>query len=213
MGEPRLIKRYANRKLYDTTRSSYITLDEIADMIREGDEIRIIDNKTKEDLTAVTMAQILVEEEKRQKRTGPLPTLRDLIQHSGDLLSRTTRSITEPVTHIRSSVEESVQRLIRSGEERAEETRETLRGWVEGQTKAVEDIQHRFDERLRMLTGGLNIVGRLQKELQALRARVETLEAALEAAHQSARSAPAEAGSAGGPPAASSPPGDGTTPA
>ena len=65
--EPRVIKRYANRKLYDTSRSCYITLEEIAELLRTGEEIRIIDNKSKEDLTSVTMAQILVEEEKRQK--------------------------------------------------------------------------------------------------------------------------------------------------
>ncbi len=114
----RLIKRYANRKLYDTTASTYITLDEIAQMIKSGDEIQIIDNKSKEDLTAVTMAQILVEEEKRERR-GDAPSslagLRDLIQHNTALLSR---RITQPVSNIRSTVEESVTKLIRSGEER-----------------------------------------------------------------------------------------------
>jgi polyhydroxyalkanoate synthesis repressor PhaR len=190
--EPRLIKRYANRKLYDTARSSYITLDEIGQMIRDGQDVRIIDNKSKEDLTAVTMAQILVEDEKRQRRTGPLPTLRDLILHSGEILTRTTRSIAEPVTQIRTSVEESVQRLIRSGEERAEETREGLRAWVESQTRAVEEMQQRFDERVRVVTGGLTVIGRVQRELQALRARVEHLEGLLKR-----RGAEGKAGAAG----------------
>jgi polyhydroxyalkanoate synthesis repressor PhaR len=153
----RLIKRYANRKLYDTTASTYITLDEIAQMIKSGDEIQIIDNKSKEDLTAVTMAQILVEEEKRERRgdgASSLAGLRDLIQHNTALLSR---RITQPVTSIRTSVEESVTKLIRSGEERVAETREQVQEFIDG----------------------LDPLGRLQHDMVELRARVEYLEAKL----------------------------------
>ncbi len=153
----RLIKRYANRKLYDTTASTYITLDEIAQMIKSGDEIQIIDNKSKEDLTAVTMAQILVEEEKRERR-GDAPSslagLRDLIQHNTALLSR---RITQPVSNIRSTVEESVTKLIRSGEERVAETREHVQEFIDG----------------------LDPLGCLQQELAELRERVDLLEAKL----------------------------------
>ena len=59
--QPKVIKRYANRKLYDTERSCYVTLDEISQMIKEGDDVKVVDNKTKDDLTAVTLAQIIVE--------------------------------------------------------------------------------------------------------------------------------------------------------
>ena len=67
MSEPRVIKRYANRKLYDTQSSQYVTLDQIAQMIRAGEEVRVLDNNSKDDLTSVTLAQIIFEEEKRQK--------------------------------------------------------------------------------------------------------------------------------------------------
>src|SRR5471030_2495155 len=63
--EPKVIKRYTNRKLYDTVESRYVTLDEIAQMIKAGAEVKIIDNRTKEDLTSVTLAQIIFEEEKK----------------------------------------------------------------------------------------------------------------------------------------------------
>src|SRR5215208_6177968 len=53
--EPKVIKRYTNRKLYDTVESRYVTLDEIAAMIKAGAEVKIIDNRTKEDLTSVTL--------------------------------------------------------------------------------------------------------------------------------------------------------------
>ena len=56
MIEPRLIKRYANRKLYDTRDSRYVTLQQIAELVRDGEDVKIIDNKSKEDLTNVTLA-------------------------------------------------------------------------------------------------------------------------------------------------------------
>jgi polyhydroxyalkanoate synthesis repressor PhaR len=60
--EPKVIKRYTNRKLYDTVESRYVTLDEIAEMVKAGAEVKVIDNRTKEDLTSVTLAQIIFEE-------------------------------------------------------------------------------------------------------------------------------------------------------
>jgi polyhydroxyalkanoate synthesis repressor PhaR len=75
----RTIKRYSNRKLYDTTDSRYVTLQQIAGLIRNGDEIRVIDKTTQQDLTAATMAQIIFEEEKRGPRL-PVEGLRKIIR-------------------------------------------------------------------------------------------------------------------------------------
>jgi polyhydroxyalkanoate synthesis repressor PhaR len=72
MSEPRVIKRYSNRKLYDTQSSRYVTLEQIADLVRGGEDVRIVDNNTKEDLTSITLAQIIFEEEKKQKSFLPL---------------------------------------------------------------------------------------------------------------------------------------------
>jgi len=66
-----IIKRYQNRKLYDTSDSCYVTLEDIGEMIRIGKEIKVIDNKSGEDLTAVTLAQIIFEAQKR--KTSVLP--------------------------------------------------------------------------------------------------------------------------------------------
>ncbi|MGA7740513.1 MAG: polyhydroxyalkanoate synthesis regulator DNA-binding domain-containing protein [Polyangia bacterium] len=75
----RTIKRYSNRKLYDTHDSHYVTLQQIAALIRNGDEIRVIDKTTQQDLTAATMAQIIFEEEKRGPRL-PAEGLRRIIR-------------------------------------------------------------------------------------------------------------------------------------
>src|SRR5271156_4217725 len=82
----RVIKRYSNRKLYDTRDSRYVTLQQIGEMVRAGEEVQIIDNATKEDKTEVTLALIISEDLKAQPRSVPLGTLRDLIQERGERL-------------------------------------------------------------------------------------------------------------------------------
>ena len=84
--EPKVIKRYTNRKLYDTVESRYVTVDEIAHMIKGGAEVKIIDNRTKEDLTSVTLAQIIFEEEKKRSQM-PLGVLREIIRHGGEAVA------------------------------------------------------------------------------------------------------------------------------
>src|SRR3954451_3346285 len=93
MPETRIIKRYANRKLYDTEHSRYVTLDQISEMIRKGDDVKIVDNKTKEDLTTVTLAQIIFEEEKKQRSFLPLGAMRNIIQSGGEWFAEAQRRV------------------------------------------------------------------------------------------------------------------------
>jgi polyhydroxyalkanoate synthesis repressor PhaR len=79
--EPILIKRYENRKLYDCSRSAYITLEEIAALIREGNEVRVVDAKTNEDLTKSTLALIVMEGERQKKNLLPLSFMYQLIKY------------------------------------------------------------------------------------------------------------------------------------
>lgn len=84
---PKIIKRYQNRKLYDTQQSCYVTLDDIAKMIRASEEVTVIDNKTKRDITASTLSQIIFEAEKKAADYAPLYVLRDIIQHGNGSMS------------------------------------------------------------------------------------------------------------------------------
>jgi polyhydroxyalkanoate synthesis repressor PhaR len=93
MPDTRIIKRYANRKLYDTEHSRYVTLDQISEMIRNGDDVKIVDNKTKEDLTTVTLAQIIFEEEKKQRSFLPLGAMRNIIQSGGQWFAEAQRRV------------------------------------------------------------------------------------------------------------------------
>ena len=74
----RIIKHYANRKLYDTAESHYVTLTALAALLRQGEEIRVVDKGTRRDLTAPTLAQIIFEEERHQPRL-PVVALRKII--------------------------------------------------------------------------------------------------------------------------------------
>ena len=113
-GKAKIVKRYSNRKLYDTERSKYVTLDEIARMIKAGDEVTIIDNESKEDLTSVTLTQIIYEEEKRESRM-PLAMLRNLIQTGGTSLQDFfDKSVKAPVVGSIDSAQKSVEELRQS---------------------------------------------------------------------------------------------------
>jgi len=77
-----VIKKYANRRLYDTSNSRYINLEDIAALVRNGKDVQVVDASTGEDITRVTLTQIIVEDAKDQPSGLPLELLRQLIQAS-----------------------------------------------------------------------------------------------------------------------------------
>jgi len=111
--ERHLIKKYANRKLYDTRTSRYITLDEIAELVRGGHEIKVVDRDHGADLTQVTLSQIVLSEEKR----GPAR----IVDAGGEILHDRGQALLE---YVRSAL--NVPADIRSQVERRREGLETL---------------------------------------------------------------------------------------
>lgn len=109
----KIIKRYQNRKLYDTSDSCYVTLEDIGDMIKLGEEVQIIDNQTKEDLTGVTLAQIIFEEQKKKTHVLPLSTFRQIIQSGGetlkDIVNKAVESGGRELHHVREIVDEKIR--------------------------------------------------------------------------------------------------------
>jgi polyhydroxyalkanoate synthesis repressor PhaR len=81
---PVVIKKYANRRLYNTETSSYITLEHLAAMTREGRDFKVVDAKTDDDITHNVLTQIIMEEESRGQTMLPVPFLRQLIAMYGD---------------------------------------------------------------------------------------------------------------------------------
>jgi len=84
---PKIIKKYGNRKLYDTEQSSYVVLKDIEKMIRNKEEIQIIDNETKEDITISTLTQIIFSSEKKSDNCVPLDILTSIIRDGDGSLS------------------------------------------------------------------------------------------------------------------------------
>jgi polyhydroxyalkanoate synthesis repressor PhaR len=114
-----LIKRYANRKLYDTESKRYITLDGIAEMIRQQQDVKVVDHETGEDITALTQAQIIFEQE-RKLRTGiPRTVFTNLIQTSSDTISQVWHVLIPPdemKKTVDAEIEKRVQGLMKAGE-------------------------------------------------------------------------------------------------
>jgi polyhydroxyalkanoate synthesis repressor PhaR len=78
-----VIKKYENRRLYDTTRSQYVNLDEVAQLVREGNEVQVLDAATGEDITRLILTQIIVEHAKSPNSVFPLDALRQMVVASG----------------------------------------------------------------------------------------------------------------------------------
>lgn len=179
--EPKVIKRYTNRKLYDTVESRYVTLDEIAEMVKQGMEVKVIDNRSKDDLTSVTLAQIIFEEEKK-KNQMPLSVLRHFIRHPGESLTGFIQEKVSPrVASIREGAQVEINRLgsLFKREESSTEGTSAL-DLLKASQRAFEDWQRKLDDRVRQVAEGL--VGNLPalgRDMQNLRQKLESLETKL----------------------------------
>jgi len=86
MAEKILLKKYANRRLYDTEQSKYVTISEVAHRIRNGQQVEVIDAKSKEDVTAFILSQIIMEEARKKNILLPVPLLHLIIQYGDNVL-------------------------------------------------------------------------------------------------------------------------------
>jgi len=163
----KVIKRYSNRKLYDTSDSCYVTLDDVARMVMEGHELQVLDNATKKDLTAVTLAQIVLEQE-RKKRRMPLHLLKAMVKKPSESIADFLR--TELGNRVQ-SLKESAERLL-SPEGKAHE----------GSKHMPAESQKRLDERLFSLAEEfMASIYVSAGDLAKLNARIETLEKRIQA--------------------------------
>jgi polyhydroxyalkanoate synthesis repressor PhaR len=196
-GSPKVIKRYANRKLYDTAESRYVTLEGIAAMVKQGIDIQIVDNRSKDDLTSVTLAQIILEEERKRSRM-PLDVLRDIIRNGGESISGFIQREVQPrVTSLREEAEASLERLRRDVP--GDKPRELLgtlqamllewQGRVDGRVHAAVETVSQFPQIARELQ---QIAGRLGE----LESRIANLEDGESASDIESRAADHASGSA-----------------
>jgi len=198
-----LIKRYANRKLYNTETSRYITLRGIAELIEADEDVRVIDNETGEDITSVTLSQILVDSE-RESRSVPKTLLSDLIQRGGDALYGALRRGVDDASEGLEELQRNVRRLIHRGEADGQR----LSDWIAFATPDFDRVIQNALERVFKL---LDLPRRgdieaLNESLQRVAEAVARLESARRAGAGSPPGAGAASSAAGASPAASPPP-------
>jgi polyhydroxyalkanoate synthesis repressor PhaR len=157
----RLVKRYGNRKLYDTSESRYVTLDEIGRWVKAGEEVKILENDSGEDLTAVTFAQIILEEERRKSGLLSLRVLRELIQHGEAALQGLAATVDRGMEVIRSAPERAQRRV-------QELTQVSER---------LGELQRRVDEVVRRSLEMVVTHPTFQKEMRRIERTVRALEA------------------------------------
>ena len=158
-----VIKRYSNRKLYDTQESRYVTLEEIEEMIRAGREIAVVDAGSGEDLTSVTLTQIILENERARRASLPAAFLHQLIKHGEswqDFVQKSMRASLEGMV----SSQRDMERIFRDWSVRA--------GWgSRGVASPAPEVKR---------DGVGDDTDRLRDEVSALRDRLRSLEERLQ---------------------------------
>jgi polyhydroxyalkanoate synthesis repressor PhaR len=153
---PVIIKKYGNRRMYDTSASRYVNLEDLAGMIRDGKEVKVVDAKTGEDLTRLTLSQIISEDVKDKPTGLPLELLRQLIVASDQ------------------ARQEFMMWYLRSAFDTYEKVQSAL------QTRLT-DVQSAITTPLESMKRFLDVrpAAESESELQALRKRLADLEARL----------------------------------
>lgn len=171
----RLIKRYGNRKLYDVVASQYITLDGIRELVREGEDVRVVDNDSDEDLTAVTFAQIIFEDAKKQNGDRALPLFRWLIQRGDEAMRDLFRSVErgrEALDSVREATEKKVHQLVAPAQPR--------RGsFIDELMHAPQQLQQRIDTQVRQSVERVTNHPAFRKEIRRVEDSIKRLESRL----------------------------------
>ncbi|MBN2695521.1 polyhydroxyalkanoate synthesis regulator DNA-binding domain-containing protein [bacterium] len=142
-----IIKRYPNRKLYNTENSQYITLDEIGELVKQNIDLKVVDNKTQEDITNIIMAQVVLNIERKERNSSTIKdSIKDLISNSGGYINKT-----------KTTIKQEVERLLKRGEEE------------------IETISKKIDEKVRDSINSIFIVN-LVKDILSMKEKMELME-------------------------------------
>jgi polyhydroxyalkanoate synthesis repressor PhaR len=179
----RVIKRYPNRKLYDTQAKQYISLERIAELIREGEEVHVVDHTSHDDLTTVTLTQVIFEQEKKQDSELPRTILTALIRASGDTLNTVRRTISSPLDWLRQvddEIDRRLETLVKRGEMAEQEARALAEQLTTRGKRAAQAGQAAASELQEAITGRgtptREDLAQLNAQLDALLAALDTLE-------------------------------------
>lgn len=178
-----IIKRYPNRKLYDTEAKQYITLEGIAELIRRGSEIQVIDHASGEDLTVLTLTQIILEQEKKQSGSLSHTFLMSLIRAGGDRISTLQRGLHSSLQFWRQfddEIKRRVQTLVRQGDLTDKEGRTLLEKLIQPNFHLTHENQRITDEELerylnRRLMPTQEDLRKLHQQLEELSEKIDQM--------------------------------------
>ena len=173
-----LIKRYANRKLYNTATSRYITLKGIAELLEEGEQVRVIDNETGDDITSVALSQILVDNERSNSDVSE-GLLSQILSRGGDALYGALRKGVDDATENFDEFQDRVRRMVKPDGE-AQEGRK-LSDWI---AYASPDFDHAVQNAVERVFKVLDLprrsdVDQLNLNLERVVSAIEALEKSL----------------------------------
>jgi polyhydroxyalkanoate synthesis repressor PhaR len=143
----RLVKRYENRKLYDTAARRYVTLDDLGQLVARGEEVDVVDQKTGDDLTTLVLAQVILEGIKKRTTRIPRQVLARLIR-LGSAASGEWSSPHEAAARVREEVERKVAGLLGKGRLSLEEAIALKQDLAQAVLKIVSDAQRGFEGRI-----------------------------------------------------------------
>lgn len=185
----RKIKKYANRKLYDTVDKSYISMDQLADLIRGGETVSVLDNQTGQDITVQILSQLLAKDKRREDSEMLSDLLSEMLRRGSTTLAGYAKRYTSRWQDAVTSAEEEIERIAKrvytdkaqsKGEEQAEDPDENeaeknyarrLKNWIGEQV----------DQRINDVLGMMNLaskeqVSQLTVEMGSIGDRLETIE-------------------------------------
>lgn len=174
------IKRYPNRKFYDTEEKRYITLEDITDRIREGREVQVIDNASGEDITTVVLTQIISEQEKKQTGFVPRSVLTGLVQAGGLTMGRMRSALANPLELLKQidvEIENRIETLINRGELAEDEARRWREKLI-AQNLSISNANEIDEEAIQSLLDERGVPS--SKDLQTLSQQLEDLMTKLE---------------------------------
>lgn len=172
---PVIIKRYRNRKLYNTQSKCYITLGEIEELVKKQEEVKIIDNITGNDITTITLSQIIFELEKNRAGFLPSNLLLSLVQSGGKRIEEIRQNIFNSLNlihHFDVEIERRVNLLIRNGE-LSQEVGTQLLGKLLSVSYREEDIRENVEGRIIEFLRERQIP--TKNDIQTLINKIETL--------------------------------------
>jgi polyhydroxyalkanoate synthesis repressor PhaR len=178
----RVIKRYSNRKLYDTATKQYITLDQIAELVRQSEDLQVIDNDTGDDLTTLTLTQIILEQEKKNKEFLPRSVLSALVEAGGKPIHTLRQRLETPLGFLRQvdeEIEHRIHLLIQRGEI-AEEHGRKIRDQLLQNNPQIRSTNSLNDEDITRIIQNQGIptkedIQQLQEQIEMLSEKIKSL--------------------------------------